>query len=364
MKKIIIIIMTLTISLSTKLTKADFIFGEPVNLGPVVNSSFDIHGIYITPDGLSLYFSSNRPGGSGGYDLWMTKRQSSQAEWEQPANLGTVVNSKYDYWEPCLSPDGLSLYFNDGLGYSLIPGGYGHADLYVSTRSTLSDSWDPPVNLGQPLNTSQGDATAYITPDGLSLYFSSFRPGGSGWGDLWMITRTDAESPWVSPVNLGGSVNTSNGEFSPELSTDGRILIFVRGGQNPSTWDLWYARRDSPDDDWSLAEKLPQPVNTSLLEAWPSLSADGNTLYFCSDHSGGYGLGDIWQAPIIPIVDLNGDGIVDAADMCIVVENWGTDNQLCDVGPMPWGDGIVDVEDLIVLAEHLFEEFPPVESAE
>jgi hypothetical protein len=74
-----------------------------------------------------------------------------------------------------------------------------------------------------------------------------------------------------------------------------------------------------------------------------------------------FGGGDIYQAPIIPIVDLNGDGIVDSADLCIIVDNWGTDDPLCDIGPMPWGDGIVDVQDLIVLAEHLFEEIPPVE---
>jgi hypothetical protein len=59
---------------------------------------------------------------------------------------------------------------------------------------------------------------------------------------------------------------------------------------------------------------------------------------------------------IEPVVDLNGDGIVDAADMSAIVDHWGTDNSLYDIGPMPWGDGIVDVEDLTVLAEHLFEE--------
>jgi hypothetical protein len=62
-----------------------------------------------------------------------------------------------------------------------------------------------------------------------------------------------------------------------------------------------------------------------------------------------------------PPPDFNSDGIVDAADMCIMVEHWLTDYPLCDIGPMPWGDGIVDVQDLIVLAEHLFEEVPPVE---
>ena len=69
----------------------------------------------------------------------------------------------------------------------------------------------------------------------------------------------------------------------------------------------------------------------------------------------------IWQAPILPVVDLNGDGIVDAADMSIMIEHWGEDYSLCDIGPMPWGDGIVDVQDLIVLAEHLFEEVPPIQ---
>jgi lysophospholipase L1-like esterase len=72
---------------------------------------------------------------------------------------------------------------------------------------------------------------------------------------------------------------------------------------------------------------------------------------------------ELWQSIIEPFlaawampIDLNGDGIVDAADMCIMVDYWGTDEPLCDIGPTPLGDGIVDVEDLIVLAEHLFEE--------
>ena len=90
-------------------------------------------------------------------------------------------------------------------------------------------------------------------------------------------------------------------------------------------------------------------------------------LYFSSDRHGGFGgmyYGDIYQVPIIPIVDFNADGIVDASDVCIMVDHWGEDYSLCDIGPMPWGDGIVDVQDLIVLAEHLFEEIPSVEPVE
>jgi hypothetical protein len=72
-----------------------------------------------------------------------------------------------------------------------------------------------------------------------------------------------------------------------------------------------------------------------------------------------YGYFDVWQVDVSPIVDFNGDGIVDAADMCIMIDHWGEDYSLCDIGPMPFGDGIVDVEDLIVLAEYLFEETLP-----
>jgi len=93
------------------------------------------------------------------------------------------------------------------------------------------------------------------------------------------------------------------------------------------------------------------------MEGIPSLSPDQKTLYVGIE-GGGW---DVYEVPIVPIVDLNSDGIVDAADMCIIVDHWGTDEPLCDIGPMPWGDGIVDVQDLVVLAEHLFEEIPPVE---
>jgi hypothetical protein len=110
-----------------------------------------------------------------------------------------------------------------------------------------------------------------------------------------------------------------------------------------------------------LAHRSTVQLTTRIAQA---SSPDGSTLFFRSNRKGGSGGHDIWQASIEPIVDLNADGIVDALDMCIIVDHWGTDEPLCDIGPMPWGDGIVDIQDLIVLAEHLFEEVPPVEPIE
>jgi hypothetical protein len=121
-------------------------------------------------------------------------------------------------------------------------------------------------------------------------------------------------------------------------------------------------KRKTKNDPWGEPVNLGVTVNTPVEERGPGISPDGSTLFFNSDRPGGFGSwADLWQVSIEPNVDLNGDGIVDSADVCIMVDNWGTDNSLCDIGPMPWGDSVVDVQDLIVLAEHLFEEFPVVE---
>jgi hypothetical protein len=107
------------------------------------------------------------------------------------------------------------------------------------------------------------------------------------------------------------------------------------------------------DGDWGTPVNLGPRINGPSGAAGAIPSADGSTLYFASPRSGTV---DLWQAPIIRIVDFNGDGSVDSADVCIMVDYWHTDEPLCDIGPMPWGDGIVDVEDLKLLAEHLFED--------
>jgi len=167
--------------------------------------------------------------------------------------------------------------------------------------------------------------------------------------------------PWGAPENLGPTVNSSAWDGLPRISADGRALFFVSkrtGGYGAD--DIWVTTRKSKDDPWEEPVNL-EPVVNSGSEAPGSISGDGRLLFFDSFRPGGYGGGDMWQVSIIPIVDFNGDGIVDSADMCIMVDHWGTDGPLCDIGPMPWGDGIVDVQDLIVLAEHLFQEFPPVE---
>jgi len=357
-KKTMSLILVLSMCLATEVANADFTFGIPTNLGLTLNSQAEEAEPSISADGLELFFCGNRPGGSGNWDIWVVTRVTTNDDWGGPVNLGPTVNSSAHDLQSTISADGLELYFA-----SKRSDGYGTYDAWVTRRATKGDDWGPPVNLGPPINTASKDF-ATISADGLELFITSDCPGSLGSTDLWVSTRATTEDDWGTPVNLGPTVNSPYSEGRPKISADGLVLFFSDGttDQRPDGFgdsDIWMTTRKMRDAAWSEPVNLGAAVNTPYIDRGASPSADGSTLYFCSNRPGGMGeLLDLWQVSIDPVVDLNADGIVDSADMCIMVDHWGTDNQLCDIGPMPWGDGFVDIQDLIVLAEHLFEEVP------
>jgi Tol biopolymer transport system component len=276
--------------------KADFIFGTPTNLGPTVNSSASDYYPRLSADGLELFFTSRPPGGLA--DIWVTKRATTEDEWSDPVNLGPTVNSSSTDGGPCLPGDGLSLFF-----YSWRPDGYGRVDIWVTTRTTTEDEWGTPVNIGPPVNSSGDEMFPSISSDGLQLYFSEwevFRPGGEGLSDIWVTTRATVYDPWGTPVNLGPIVNSSSHDDAPFISADGLALFFCsmrQGGLGGV--DLWVTTRPTTEDYWVTPANLRPAVNSSGNEEFPSISADGSTLYFDSDWPGGVGSYDLWQVPIL-----------------------------------------------------------------
>jgi hypothetical protein len=267
-------------------------WGPAVNLGPTLNSAAWEHTANIALDSLSLYFSSDRPGGSGQMDMWVATRPDTESPWGMPVNLGPTVNSGAYDLSPRESADGLTLLFHSTRG------GLGGEDIFMSTRATKNDPWGPAVNLGTPVNSTADDGEAVMTLDGLTLFFSSDRDGGLGNYDVYVTTRRSTSHAWGPPINLGPS------------------------------------------------------VNTGAIEWTSSISADGSTLYFCSDRPAAWGPCSIYQTTISPVVDFNGDGKVDDTEVRIMMDNWGKDEPLCDIGPTPFGDGVVDMQDMAVLTRY------------
>jgi hypothetical protein len=334
--------------------RADFTFGKPTNMGPMINTS-NLDGFQdISADGLTLFFDTdNRVGGYGGKiygtDIWVTTRDTVDAQWGEPFNLGPPVNSSVDEGDASISVDGLSLYF---WSYQR-PGGVGASDLWVTTRKRLDSPWTEPVNLGPIVNSSANDSGPFISADSLSLYFHSARAGGFGVTDIYVTMRETTDDEWGPPINLGPTINGPLGEASPEVSPDGRVLFFNVG---TSQYDLgslgcFMAKRSTVYDPWRSPVKLPDPLNTTDV-SHVSISSNGHTLYFTSNRPGGYGNDDIYQAPILPTVDFTGDYQVNIDDLTILIEHWGQNEPAFDMGPMPWGDGVVDAADLEVLMSY------------
>lgn len=185
---------------------------------------------HVTPDGNRLYFSSIRPvdgQAKDDLDLWMIERTANG--WSEPVHLGPEVNSDLDELYPSASADG-TLYFGVG---PIGPTPEADWDIYRARRSGKGFAKREPlaeINTDLPWdpNAPQADweFNPEISPDGNTLVFTSLRPGGYGLGDLYVSYFRNGN--WSKPINLGPAVNTSDDEFHPTLTRDGRHLYFAR----------------------------------------------------------------------------------------------------------------------------------------
>jgi len=267
----------------------------PGEWGPVASVPFNVpdaqDGCPIeSPDGRSLYFASTRTGGQGGIDIWAAHRDSKDAPWGVPENLPAPINSVSDDFCPTPTRGG-RLFF---VSRRTIPGACGMGDIYL-TRLNPATGWEdlrhlacredggPNTGLdeqgpsyvrtggpslyyssgpdiyvserhgdgsfgpGSPveeLNSSSMDIQPNVRRDGREVVFASNRLGTLGGQDIWVSTRKGPNDSWSTPVNLGGSVNTTAGETRPSLSWDAETLYFGRAPGAPSTADIWFTTRD------------------------------------------------------------------------------------------------------------------------
>ena len=224
-----------------------------LNLGPNINSSSNELTSALSPDGHRLYFESNRPGGFGAEDLYVSRRHNRRNDfgWGPPENLGSGVNSAASEGGPFHFEDDetgtTTLYFNSNR-----LGGTGAFDIYAS-RLNEDEAFGPAV-LVEELSSPFSDRRPVIRRDGRELLLESNRPGAIGGSlDLWVSTRTSTSELWSTPVNLGPVVNSAAVEARPALSFRGTELYF--NSNRPGGFgsqDLYVSTRTrlrDPDDD-------------------------------------------------------------------------------------------------------------------
>ena len=254
-----------------------------------------------SPDGLSLYIASNRPGGKGGLDIWVATRATTGAPWGAPQNIGEPVNSAADDF--CPTPVGKNgLFF---VSREALPGACGQGDIYFThrngagtwtepdrllcapagpnseldeqgpswvdvsgklrgpkhlyfSRSSVSPSvpgeifmssrqagarFGPATAVAELNDAAANDIQPNVRADGLEVVFSSSRVGTLGGQDLWVATRGSLSAPWSAPVNLGPVVNTTAAETRPSLSRDGKQLLFGRSPGPEGSGDIYMTTR-------------------------------------------------------------------------------------------------------------------------
>jgi hypothetical protein len=227
---------------------------EPQPLAEI-NSPCEDLGPEPTADGTALYFYSDRPGGHGGYDLWVAQR--TDQGWQPAANLGPLVNSEYNDYGPALTPDGQTLYFASNRPQP------------SDTRQPNPDAWPAtvredlfrrtydlfaaPITLRGPgqaepvaaLNTPYNEGAPCVSPAGDFVYFSSDRPGGVGGFDVYRARCIHAE--FESPTNLGPTLNTAANELDPGLTHLGYAIYFSSDRplerlqpDKPNDYNLYY----------------------------------------------------------------------------------------------------------------------------
>jgi len=217
-------------------------WSKPENLGSPLNTPNNEAAQTLTADATQMFFTAcNRPDGRGSCDIYYSEKRNGL--WTRPRNLGAPVNTSAWETQPSISADGRTLYF-----VSNRSGGKGGMDIWMSTLDDKGN-WSVPVNL-EEINTPGNESSPFIHLDGRTLYFSSDGWPGMGGFDLF-ITRKDSAGKWTTPQNLGYPINSKHNEEGLIVNARGDRAYYSsdRGDakiRNIFTFELYPAVRPHP----------------------------------------------------------------------------------------------------------------------
>lgn len=192
---------------------------EPINF----TAGFTDRDFTMSPDGKQIYFGSNRPRIKGknkseSLDIFVSNRLIN-GEWDEPSNLGSVVNSDLTENYPSVAENG-NLYF-----FSCGRDGFSGCDIFIS--KIVDNNYLPPVNLGPSINSNKNDWDAFIAPDESYIIFSSQNRDDTIGGQDLYISFEDENNEWTQAINMGPKVNSASGEICPSVTPDGKYLFFT-----------------------------------------------------------------------------------------------------------------------------------------
>ena len=211
--------------------KVDGEWTVPVNLTPQIKSDGDIYISSLSADGKKLYLTKNDNFNS---DIYVSNFNDSV--WSEIVKLNKNINTKYWESHASESPDGSTLYFSS----SRIKG-YGGLDIYKSEKNPGTGEWDEPVNLGPVVNTNFNEDCPFLTQDGNRLYFSSQGHENLGGFDIFFTQKSDLNN-WTKPVNIGYPINSTDDDifFSPQNNGTGAYYSLFGNEDSYGGKDIYY----------------------------------------------------------------------------------------------------------------------------
>ncbi len=268
------------------------------NLGDAINSPHHEYVPLITADESVLFFTSRRPGSTGGLkdpngayfeDVYVSKKLNGT--WEPAYGLEGEVNSATHDATVGIAPSGNAVIIyrtNENL-----TGG----DLYIANMIGVDD-WQSPQKLDDNINSEYQEASACLTANENVMYFSSNRPGGYGGKDIYRVRKLPTGA-WALPQNLGPNINTPYDEDAPFIHTDNKTLYFSSNGHSSMGGYDIFSAAVSENGVWSIPKNLGYPINTVEDDIYFSLSANGRYGYYSTDKPGGFGGQDIYRVELL-----------------------------------------------------------------